>query len=64
MTDHRHIRYRHIRDLLRDTDLSGHDWIDIRWHDRPAQLCGRCGYLWKPDMATPSRDCARFDRFP
>jgi hypothetical protein len=38
-------------------DLSGHDWVDVDWHGRRAQACGRCGYVWKPDMPRPTKDC-------
>ena len=40
------------------SDLSAHDWVQCVWRHRKALVCGRCGYLWKPSLARPTKDCA------
>ena len=37
--------------------LSAHEWERTVWHGRTAVVCARCGYLWKPNMARPTKDC-------
>lgn len=62
---------RHTRDIvrqrLRDDDLSHHTWVTRRewvrdyhtgeWHLRADMVCPACGYVWKPDMPRPTKDC-------
>ena len=45
------------------SDLSDHDWVACVWRRQRALVCGRCGYLWKPSLARPTKDCAD-DRRP
>jgi hypothetical protein len=37
--------------------LSAHEWERTTWHGQPAMICARCGYLWKPGLARPTKDC-------
>jgi len=47
-----------IRALRRsDADLTGHTWRTTTWRYQRALVCDRCGYLWKPTMLRPSKDC-------
>jgi hypothetical protein len=54
-------RSRHVRDALRDLDahLSGHTWQPGMWRNRRVMVCADCGYIWKPTMDRPSKDCPR-----
>jgi len=46
-----------VRRRLADGDLSAHTWQTGRYHGRTAMICADCGYIWKPDMDRPARDC-------
>jgi len=46
-----------VRRRLADDNLSAHTWQTGRYHGRTAMVCADCGYIWKPDMDRPARDC-------
>ena len=46
-----------VRRRLRDDDLSHHIWQTGDYHGRHVMICAECGYVWKPDMDRPARDC-------
>jgi len=57
--ENRFRRAMHVRDALRRGEFSNHTWTAGTYKGRHVMVCQLCGYVWKPDMAQPAKDCRR-----